>query len=95
MEKNLIKIYLSPFGLTVFFVQKKNSFLHLIMDYQALNVVTIKNRYPLPLISKLLNQLGRSIYFPNINLIVGYNQVYIIEQDILKQYLELNMKLIN
>ena len=41
----------------VFFIKKKDSSLHLVQDYRALNTVTVKNRYPLPLISELVSQL--------------------------------------
>ena len=57
MDKNLIRVSKSPFGAAVFFVQKKDGSLRLVTNYWALNVVTIKNHYPLPLISELLDQL--------------------------------------
>jgi hypothetical protein len=47
----------SPMASSVFFIKKKDGFLCLIQDYQALNALTIKNQYPLPLISELVNQL--------------------------------------
>ena len=56
----------------------------LITDYCALNVVTIKNWYPLPLISKLLDQLSGAKIFLNIELTAGYNHVRIVDKDITK-----------
>jgi hypothetical protein len=47
----------SPMASPVFFIKKKDGTLRLVQDYRALNVFTIKNRYPLPLISELVNQL--------------------------------------
>ena len=54
------------------------------MDYWALNTVTIKNRYPLPLIDELLDQLAGARIFSKIDLTAGYNQICIQEEDIPK-----------
>lgn len=54
------------------------------MDYKALNKVTVKNRYPLPRIDDLLDQLKNIVYFTKLDLCSGYHQVKIIEQDIWK-----------
>ena len=56
----MIKPSKSPFGAASFFVAKKDRSLHLVTDYWALNAVTIKNRYPLPLIDELFDALGGS-----------------------------------
>ena len=45
----------SPFGAPVFFIKKKDGSLRLVQDYRKLNTVTVKNSYPLPLISDILN----------------------------------------
>ena len=74
----------SPYGATVFFVQKKDGSLRLVTNYCALNVLTIKNRYPLPLISKLLDQLSGAKIFSKISLTAGYNQVRVVDKDIPK-----------
>ena len=47
----------SPMASPVFFIKKKDGTLRLVQDYRALNAITVKNRYPLPLISDLMNQL--------------------------------------
>ena len=76
------KSYLVPkslYGAAVFFIKKKDGTLRLIIDYQALNAVTIKNQYPLPLISELLDQVGGAHIFSKIDLTIGYNQVKIKE----------------
>jgi hypothetical protein len=44
----------SPIGAPVFFIKKKDGSLHLVQDYRALNAITWKNRYPLPLINDLI-----------------------------------------
>ena len=84
MDKNLIRVSKSPFGAAVFFVQKKDGSLRLVTNYWALNAVTIKNRYPLPLISELLDQLSGASIFSKIDLTAGYNQVRVANNDITK-----------
>lgn len=51
------------------------------IDYQALNKITIKNRYPLPHIDDLLDQLKEAIYFSKLDLHSGYHQVKVVKQD--------------
>ena len=53
----------SPAGTPILFDQKSNGSLWLFVNYQGFNKLTIKNRYPLPLIGKLLNRLGRAKQF--------------------------------
>jgi len=61
----------------VFFIKKKNGSLRLVQDYRVLNAVTIKNRYPLPLISKLVSQLRGAKYFTKLDVRWGFNNVQI------------------
>ena len=84
LEKGLIRPSQSPFGAAVFFVAKKDGSLRLVTDYRALNEVTIKNRYPLPLIDDLFDALGGAAVFSKIDLTAGYNQIRIKEEDIPK-----------
>ena len=58
----------SPAGAPVFFVKKKDGSLHLCVDYRGLNNITVKNHYPLPLISSLLSQLGKARRFTKVDL---------------------------
>jgi len=57
----------SPMVALVFFIKKKDSSLRLVQDYRALNSMTVKNKYPLPLISKLVSQLHRARYFTKLD----------------------------
>jgi hypothetical protein len=59
----------------VFFIKKKDSTLRLVQDYRALNALMIKNQYPLPLISELVNQLCGAKYFTKLDVRWGYNNV--------------------
>jgi Reverse transcriptase (RNA-dependent DNA polymerase) len=67
----------SPF----FFIKKKDGSLRPVQDYQRLNDITVKNRYPLPLIFKLVNQLRGARYFTKLEVRWGYNNVRIKEVD--------------
>jgi hypothetical protein len=68
----------SPMACPVFFIKKDGS-LHLVQDYWALNTLTIKNRYPLPLISELAKQLQGAKFFTKLNVRWGYNNVWMKE----------------
>jgi len=61
----------------VFFIKKKDGSLRLVQDYRALNAVTVKNRYLLPLISELVSQLRRAQYFTKLDVRWGFNNVRI------------------
>ena len=52
-----------------------------VIDYQALNKITIKNSYPLPYIDDLLDQLKGVVYFTKLELHSGYHQVRVVEKD--------------
>ena len=67
----------SPF----FFVQKKDGGLHPCKDYRYLNEHTVKNTYPLPLISTLINKLKGAKYFSKMDIRWGYNNIHIKEGD--------------
>ena len=71
----------SPMASPVFFIKKKDGSLRLVQDYRALNGITIKNRYPIPLISELVNQLRGARYFTKLDVRWGYNNVRIKEGD--------------
>ena len=72
----------SPWGAPVLFVKKKDGSMRLCVDYRALNEVTIKNKYPLPRIDDLFDQLKGAKYFSKIDLRSGYFQLKIRESDI-------------
>ena len=67
----------SPMATLVFFIKKKNGSLWLVQDYYALNSMTVKNKYPLPLISKLVSQLCRARYFTKLDVCWGFNNICI------------------
>jgi len=65
----------------VFFIKKKDSSLWLVQDYHALNCMTVKNKYPLPLISELVSQLHKARYFTKLDVHWGFNNVCIKPRD--------------
>ncbi|XP_008230434.1 PREDICTED: uncharacterized protein K02A2.6-like [Prunus mume] len=71
----------APYGALVLFQKKREGTLRLCIDYRALNKVTIKNKYPIPLIADLFDQLGRARYFTKLDLRSGYYQVRIAPGD--------------
>jgi len=67
----------SPWGVPVLFIKKKDGSLRLCIDYHELNQVTVKNKYPLPRISDLFNQLAGAIVFSKIDMRSNYHQLKI------------------
>jgi hypothetical protein len=84
----LDKVYIlpstSPWGCSALFVEKKDKELCLCVDYRPLNIVTIKNKYPLPRIDILFDQLAGARVFSKIDLRSSYHQIKICAEDIPK-----------
>ena len=84
MDKGFIRLSFSPWGAPILFVKKKDGSLRLCIDYCELNKVTIKNRYSLPRIDDLFDQLQGASHFSKIDLRSKYHQLKIKEEDIPK-----------
>jgi hypothetical protein len=82
--KGFIRPSSSPWGAPVLFVKKKDGTQQMCMDYRSLNEVTIKNKYPLPRIENLFDQMKGASVFSKIDLRSGYHQLKIWESDIPK-----------
>ncbi|GJS53905.1 putative reverse transcriptase domain-containing protein [Tanacetum coccineum] len=82
LEKGFIRPSSSPWGAPVLFVKKKDGSFRMCIDYRELNKLTIKNRYPLPRIDDLFDQLQGSSVYSKIDLRSGYHQLRIKEEDI-------------
>jgi hypothetical protein len=83
-DKGFIRPSASPWGCPALFMKKKDNSLRLCVDYHPLNAVTIKNKYPLPRIDILFDQLAGARVFSKIDLCFGYHQIKIRPSDILK-----------
>ncbi|KAL0551240.1 hypothetical protein IC582_010326 [Cucumis melo] len=84
LDKGFIRPSVSPWGAPVLFVKKKDGSMRLCIDYRELNKVTVKNRYPLPRIDDLFDQLQGATVFSKIDLRSGYHQLRIKEEDVPK-----------
>jgi hypothetical protein len=82
--KGFIRPSSSPWGAPVLFVEKKDGTQRMCVDYRSLNEVTIKNKYPLPRIEDLFDQMKGASVFSKIDLRSGYHQLKIRESDIPK-----------
>ncbi|KAJ9552777.1 hypothetical protein OSB04_016822 [Centaurea solstitialis] len=74
LDKGFIRPSTSPWGAPVLFVKKKDGTMRMCIDYRELNKVTIKNKYPLPRINNLFDQLQGAKFFSKIDLRLGYHQ---------------------
>nr|GFC90958.1 putative reverse transcriptase domain-containing protein [Tanacetum cinerariifolium] len=83
-DKGFIRPSSSPWGASVLFVKKKDGSFQMCVDYQELNKLTVKNRYPLPRIDDLFDQLQGSSVYSKIDLRSGYHQLRVREEDVLK-----------
>ncbi|GJZ33852.1 putative reverse transcriptase domain-containing protein [Tanacetum coccineum] len=83
-DKGFIRPSSSPWGAPVLFVKKKDGSLRMCIDYRELNKLTVKNRYPLPRIDDLFDQLQGSSVYSKIDLRSGYHQLKVREEDISK-----------
>ena len=84
MDKGFIRPSASLWGAPVLFVKKKDGSLRLCIDYRALNRVMVKNKYPLPRIRELFDQLKGARIFSKIDLHSGYHQMKVRAKDIPK-----------
>ncbi|GKB54111.1 putative reverse transcriptase domain-containing protein [Tanacetum coccineum] len=83
-DKGFIRPSSSPWGAPVLFVKKKDGSFRMCIDYRELNKLKTKNRYPLPRIDDLFNQIQGSSVYSKTDLRSGYHQLRVREEDILK-----------
>ena len=74
LELGLIRPSTSPYASSVVMVRKNDGTLRMCIDFRALNKTTMTNRYPIPMIDELMDELHGAKFFSNINLRFGYIQ---------------------
>lgn len=84
LDKGFVRPSVSPWGAPVLFVKKKDGSMRMCIDYRRLNQVIIKNKYPLPRIDELFDQLQGASFFSKIDLRSGYHQLRVRDSDVLK-----------
>jgi len=84
LDKKFVRPGVSPWGAPMLLVKKKDGIMRLCIDYRQLNKVTMKNRYPLPRINDLIDQLLGARVFSKIDLRSGYHQIKVKDEDIQK-----------
>ena len=84
LEKKFIRPSASPWGAPILLVKKKDVGSRLCVDYRQLNKLTIKNKYPLPRIDELLDQLRRATMISKIDLRYEYHQILVKPEDMQK-----------
>jgi len=81
LAKGFIRPSSSPYAAPVLLVRKSGGGLRLCIDYRALNAITIKNRYPIPLVQETLNRFVHATHYTTLDVISAFNRIRVKEGD--------------
>ena len=81
LSRGFIRASSSPAASPVLFVKKADGGLRLCMDYRGINAITVKNRYPIPLVSETLDRLSKARYFTKLDVISAFNRIRVAKGD--------------
>ncbi|KAL4388432.1 hypothetical protein GQ457_09G011640 [Hibiscus cannabinus] len=84
LENNFIQKSNNPFSSPVLLVKKKDGTRRFCVDYRALNAIMIKEKFPIPTADELFDELGDSRFFSKLDLLAGYHQIRVRQEDVCK-----------
>lgn len=84
LDEGIIRLSRSPFSSPILLIHKKNGSRHFCADYRALNAVTVKDRYPIPTMEELFDELSKATLFSKLDLRAGYHHLQFHEADVPK-----------